>query len=255
MRLSKIEFFSFISLDPENYRFEGHKHNTFEANIVLDGDMGVTVGEDAYHLASGDVLIWGPDRYHYNELGSENHVEFATVHFLADGDFPEAEQPIFYHFDTEKMVLFNLFVGEAKSHGVEENSPAIPLLEAIIKMILCRSDTPHFFNNNSAKIYGKVIRMMALHSMQTIPKIPELARRCGVSETTLKTAFKHHSGKSIKKYFNDLRIQYAKDMLLSGMSANKVAETLRFSSLSYFSQFFKKNAGLSIRDYLSQFKE
>ena len=255
MRLSKIEFFSFISLDPDNYRFEDHRHNTYEANIVLDGDMEVTVEENAYHLTSGNVLIWGPNCYHYNKLGSDNHVEFATVHFLADEDFLEADQPIFCHFDTEKMVLFNLFVGEAKSHGTEANSPAIPLLEAIIKMILCRSDTPHFFNNNSAKIYGKVIRMMALHSVRTIPKIPELARRCGVSETTLKNAFKQHSGKSVKKYYNDMRIQYAKDMLLSGMSANKVAETLGFSSLSYFSQFFKRNAGLSVRDYVAQFKE
>ena len=95
---------------------------------------------------------------------------------------------------------------------------------------------------------------MATYPSQTLPKIPEIAQICGVSERTVKNAFKKQTGKSIKKYYNDLRIQSAKKLLLQGKSTGECAKWLSFSSVSYFSQFFKKNTGMSIREFLQQYK-
>lgn len=254
MKLNEIIFCSFLSLDTQNYRFEGHKHDTYEINIILDGNMEVTVGEDTFMLFPGDALIWNANLYHYNKVGNEEHAEFVTVHFKTDERISEEMLPIRHRFTLKKMFLINLFISEAKTHGTDPDSPAISLLEAIVKICLCKTEAPEFSNDTSATIYGKVVRLMATHSVRTLPTIPEMAELCGVSETTLKNAFKQQTGKSIMKYYNEMKIQYAKDMLRQGLSAEKVAKYLSFSSTSYFSQFFKHNTGMSVREFLSRNK-
>ena len=254
MKLTKIGFFSFVSLDEQNYRVEKHKHDTYEINVIFGGNMEVAVGEDTFQLLSGDALIWNANSYHFNILGNDEHVEFVTVHFETDEKIADDLLPIFHHFSPEKMHLVRMFISEAKDHGTDSESPAIPLLEAIVKICLCKTEATLFSNDTSAMIYGKVMRLMALHSIRNIPKIQDMADLCGVSATTLKNAFKQQTGKSIKKYYNDLRIQYAKDMLLNGDSAKYVAKELCFSSVSYFLHFFKNNTGMSVREFLSQNK-
>ena len=253
MRVTKIDFFCFSSLDSSHHS-ESHSHATYEINLVLDGNLDVTIEENTFNLFPGDILLWKANMVHHNKVGGEGHAEFASVHFLLSEDIPEGVLPVHYHFDSEGMLLFNMFISEAKNYGTGEDSPAISLLETIIKISLRGSDAPHFFNDNSAKIYGKIFRLMATYPSQTLPKIPEIAQICGVSERTVKNAFKKQTGKSIKKYYNDLRIQSAKKLLLQGKSTGECAKWLSFSSVSYFSQFFKKNTGMSIREFLQEYK-
>ena len=254
MKLNEIIFFAFLSLDARNYRLEAHKHDTYEINVILSGSMEVTVGDDTFRLSPGDTLIWDANFHHYNRLGSEEHVEFVTVHFRTDEKISEGILPVYHRFSLEKMNLINLFISEAKDHGTGSDSPALPLLEAVVKMCLCKTEATRFSNDTSATLYGKVIRLMSIYSVQNIPKIQDMAELCGVSATTLKNAFKQHTGKSIKKYYNDLRIRYAKEMLLHGDGTKHVASVLHFSSVSYFLHFFKNNAGVSVREFLSQHK-
>ena len=251
MKLSEIKFFGFIGLDMQNYRLEGHKHNTYEINVILGGNLEVTVGDSVFLLVPGDALIWNAGTYHFNKLGADEHAEFVTVHFTTDEKIPEEMLPLYHRFPLEKMHLINMFISEAKDHGTAADSPAISLLEAIVKMCFQKTEASRFSSDASATLYGKVIRLMSIHSVQDIPKIDELASICGVSATTLKNAFKQHTGKSIKKYYNDLRVQYAKEMLIHGDSTKHVADVLRFSSVSYFLHFFKNNTGMSVREFLS----
>ena len=82
--------------------------------------------------------------------------------------------------------------------------------------------------------------------------VPEIAKLAGVCQTSLKKAFSRHAGKGVKKYYNELRIEAAKNMLASGKNITETAFSLGFSSSSYFSQFFKKSTGISPKDYLKR---
>lgn len=254
MRLTKIAFFSFLSLDDRNYSVETHSHNTYEINVILGGSMEVVVNDNTFILSPGDAFIWNGNSSHYNKLGPENHVEFVTAHFQTDEKISDEILPIHHKFPPEKMHLVKMFISEAKWHGTDPDSPAISLLEAIVRLCLCKTDAAQFSNDASAIIYGKVIRLMSRYSVSNIPKIQDLAELCGVSATTLKNAFKQQTGKSIKKYYNDLRVEYAKEMLLSGDSTKQVADMLSFSSVSYFLHFFKNNTGMTVREFLSKNK-
>ena len=83
---------------------------------------------------------------------------------------------------------------------------------------------------------------------------PEIAKMCSLSVSTLQRIFKKEYGKSISEYRNALRISKAKKLLISrNYSMNDIAERLGFCDSGYFSRFFKKQEGLSLKKYLKQY--
>ena len=77
------------------------------------------------------------------------------------------------------------------------------------------------------------------------PTIPQLARMVSISESKLKKDFKTIYGVPVYEYFQKIRMQAAKDKLLSGgHSVKEVAMELGYSNLSNFTIAFKKEFGL-----------
>lgn len=81
-------------------------------------------------------------------------------------------------------------------------------------------------------------------------EISRLADLCGVSEPYLRRMFQRAFSTSPAVYIRDLRIKYAKDLLLSGeYTVAEVASLSGFNDLSYFSREFKKCMGVSPKEY------
>ena len=77
------------------------------------------------------------------------------------------------------------------------------------------------------------------------PTIHQLARMVSISESKLKKDFKTIYGVPVYEYFQKMRMQAAKDKLLSGgHSVKEVAMELGYSNLSNFTIAFKKEFGL-----------
>jgi len=94
-------------------------------------------------------------------------------------------------------------------------------------------------------------RMMQVETMLTrdifepAPTISQLARMVSISESKLKKDFKLIYGVPVYEYFQKIRMQTAKDKLLSGdVSVKEVAMELGYSNLSNFTIAFKKEFGL-----------
>lgn len=76
--------------------------------------------------------------------------------------------------------------------------------------------------------------------------IPELAAMCEISEDYFRKTFKITFGISPRKYINELKISYAKELITSEMyTVTEVAELSGYTDMSYFSREFKKAFGLS----------
>jgi len=77
------------------------------------------------------------------------------------------------------------------------------------------------------------------------PTISQLAKMVSISESKLKKDFKLLYGVPVYEYFQKVRMQAAKDKLLSGgHSVKEVAMELGYSNLSNFTIAFKKEFGL-----------
>jgi AraC-like DNA-binding protein len=106
-----------------------------------------------------------------------------------------------------------------------------------------------FFNIPLAKT--DIDRVMQVEAALTrdifepAPTISQLAKMVSISESKLKKDFKLIYGVPVYEYFQKLRMQAAKDKLLTGShSVKEVAMELGYSNLSNFTIAFKKEFGL-----------
>ena len=80
--------------------------------------------------------------------------------------------------------------------------------------------------------------------------IPELSAMCDISEDYFRKIFKNTFGISPRKYINELKISYSKELITSGMyTITEAAELSGYTDMSYFSREFKKAFGICPADY------
>ena len=73
---------------------------------------------------------------------------------------------------------------------------------------------------------------------------------CYCRDSYISHLFKKHCGKSIRAYTNDLRISEAKKLLKNtGLSIKEISERTGFFDSNYFSNSFKKETGVSPKEY------
>ena len=61
--------------------------------------------------------------------------------------------------------------------------------------------------------------------------------------TTVKNIFSYYTGRGCITYFNELKLDKAKELLSEGQSCAHVSNALGFSSQAYFSKRFKQMFG------------
>lgn len=83
--------------------------------------------------------------------------------------------------------------------------------------------------------------------------VEEMARRIGVTRSTLSGQFSKQVGMSISQYSIMVRLNAAENMLkFSDASVGDIAEYLCFSSQSHFGKLFKEKNGISPAEYRKQ---
>lgn len=80
--------------------------------------------------------------------------------------------------------------------------------------------------------------------------VSEVARKVGVSLSYLSRIYKEVTGNTLINRINLKKIEKAKDYLdNTSMKIYEIAEILGFENTTYFSYFFKKNTGMSPKEY------
>ncbi len=73
----------------------------------------------------------------------------------------------------------------------------------------------------------------------------EMSFKVGLNEFKLKKGFKKLFGKTVFNYFNDLRMEYAKDLIINeNKNIAEVADILGYSESHHFTHAFKKKFGI-----------
>jgi transcriptional regulator GlxA family with amidase domain len=91
-------------------------------------------------------------------------------------------------------------------------------------------------------------------SLQEGFSLAELARHLAVSERTLNRRFRQAVGEAPLHYLQSLRVDVAKRLLETrGLNVDAVSARVGYSDLSTFRRLFKRETGLSPRDYQRRF--
>lgn len=86
--------------------------------------------------------------------------------------------------------------------------------------------------------------------------IQKLANHLHISPSYLSLIFKKDAGVTFLKYLVSIRLEAAKDLLRSSdLKTTEIAERIGYPDINYFSYFFKKNFGMSPREYRNNFMQ
>jgi AraC-like DNA-binding protein len=80
--------------------------------------------------------------------------------------------------------------------------------------------------------------------------IPQLARQAGINEAKLKEGFRELYGQPIHSYIQQLRIEKAKQLLLTTtMPVTDITYHIGYSHVAHFTTLFKKEVGVTPTEF------
>lgn len=251
------------------YFFGGESHSFYEAVCVLSGRVGITAERNVYVLSQGQMTIHRPGEFHAIWEEGESNPEVIIFTFSAStfpsikslayalddglvneiGEIYEACCGVFkisgddvYFGDSGKAVFENGLYIEGTNEGML--SEAVRLVKRI-EIFLSRA-LENAVGNESTSVseenYARILAVMQENIGQAL-SVGELAQKAGMSIPALeKTVFRYmHCGAIF--YYNILRMERARAMLLAGKSVKETAFALGYANQNYFSACFKKRYG------------
>ncbi len=235
------------------FSFEGHRHTQYEVNIVISGELEVVCGDRVFTLGASNAAIFWAGFFHRNRALSSKGTEFISLHFSSQSN-AFFEPSIFMLTDSD-MKLVELIDEESGYDFVSEESNITEagrkLLEGFLSRLEFRREKPARKLSRTASLYQSAVKVME-NNIGSKMSVPEISKKCGVCTTLLKKAFSEYAGKGVGEYFNEMKIEKAKAMLISGEHSDRISLLLGFSSPSYFSQCFKRVCGMSPREFVTE---
>lgn len=93
-------------------------------------------------------------------------------------------------------------------------------------------------------------RILMHEKIESSSSIQDIAEELGMSYSSFRKLFKEYTGLAPAYYFQDIKLQRAKDMLChTQISIKEIAYSLNFDSPDYFSTQFKKKTGKRPSDF------
>ncbi|HQU73381.1 MAG TPA: AraC family transcriptional regulator [Calditrichia bacterium] len=229
-----------------------------------EGELSIIVDDKKLTLRPREVLTITSGQYHYFEdlEGGEGLVlEFTTDFFCKDDHDIELvfHNGLFCHFDLNEVIpLPGSPVVEEQLQLIREELSERPFqyltsVHARIKLILVeinrakigRGDEIYQPDALFLKFLDQV-RSQFNHALS----LRDYADQLNTSEARLNEASRLHAGKSAQNVVYGLIASEAKRLLIyEKLSVKEIAFRLGFNDPFYFSNFFKKHAGLSPSAY------
>ncbi len=250
MQLKTLEKMFYLDVS-DKHVFEGHSHiDGYEANIMLSGALELTCGETTIHLRAGELAILNAKTFHRNRVSAGRPATFISLHLDIKDDLPENFLG-FYKMSQSNQSLSRILMSEIKKDCLDISRVASCITEALLIRVEEDAHKPYVSSDAASLIFRDAVDFMN-NNIDKPLCLAEISHNCNVCVTSLKNAFTQYAGKGVMEYFFRLRMDKARNLLLSGISSKQICDLMGFSSPSYFSQCFKREYGRSVRDYLKK---
>ena len=240
-----------------------HTHNHTELFYIVGGKGQFLIQDQLYPVNINNLVIINPNITHTEVSLNAQPLEYIVLGIegieLAASKDSSSQFSILDHFESVEIsgCLRNILREmEQKSTGYEDVCQAY--MEILI-IRLMRSTTlavpaePQVISGN--RQCAVIKRFIDLHFKESLT-LEQLAEEAHMNKYYLSHAFKREYGISPINYMISRRIEESKYLLAeTDLSMSQIAQLLGFSSLSYFSQAFRRTQSISPKDYRKNMKE
>lgn len=246
--------FSLDRIFGSNYDFAGEMHPFYEIVYVLSGFVGITAGEKVYILGAGQCLMHPQNEFHRirSERGTEPHV--LNLSFHADNMPPPAEGRIFEPDDAlrDEFIEISLEVRDGLHNADPDLLAAQRIrLERWLLHAFRDGRESGVAESTGALRYAEIVRLMEEHIAEDL-QAGEIARLAHMSLSKLKKIFTNYAGMGVSRYFTEMKMRRAAELLRAGARVGEAAAALGYNDQNYFSTVFHRVMGVPPGKYKSR---
>ena len=234
-----------------------HTHNHMELFYIVGGKGQFLIQDQLYSVDINNLVIINPNVIHTEVSLNAQPLEYIVLGI--DGLELTAEEgfngqfTILDHFESVEIAgcLRNILREmEQKNPGYEDVCQAymeILVIRLMRTTALAVLTQPQQVSGN--RQCAAVRRYIDLHFKEPLT-LEQLAAEAHMNKYYLSHAFKREYGVSPINYMISRRIEESKYLLAeTDLSMSQIAQLLGFSSLSYFSQVFRRTEAVSPKEY------
>ena len=206
-----------------------------------------------YVFDDGRIMRTDENALFYLPKGSSYHVERHRSGgcYAINFDSEILDKPFSVSFRNIESLLHNFKAAcEAwKSKNDQANLLAMrALYDGIYQMQ--KEQKKQYISKTRASLIAPAVEKMDRAFTQNDLTVCELAAMCKISEVYFRRLFLNTFGISPKEYIIQKRIEYAKDLLLSGdFSVSEISKMCGYTEPCHFSREFSKRVGASPNQY------
>ncbi len=267
------------------YFFPGESHDFWEIIYVDRGRASGINGSQPYTLEKGQMIFHHPNTFHNFRTGapSDEAEDCDIIVISFDGSLEMLEQfrDSIFTLSMQERGLFRHILDEAKgvygkplgknliySKADPEEPEHVPggrqligilLEQLLVSLYRKQRDCPSQIQTLPLQSMGedyKTVRQIILYLQANIYNnisFLDLVNHFNISQTRLKTMFRQTTGYSVMQYYRKCvvaRIEY--HLQQKDRNFTELAELFHFSSIHYFSKFYKRETGHTLGEYLKK---
>lgn len=247
-----------------------HSHDYYEFYFFLEGNVSIVIEDVAYPLRYGDMVLIPPQTAHYRIIHDTNRPYRRFVFWISRDYLARLmqEAPVYGYLmqkvQTTKQYLFSndvitfhaiefqifTLIEETKFErfGREARIPlCINALLLQLNRIVYEREHPKTAKEQQ-NLCQSVIYYIEEHLEEEL-SLEHLEEQFFVSKYHIAHTFKHQMGLSVHQYILKKRMQASREAILGGESIGTVYLKYGFKDYSSFYRAFKKEYGVSPREY------
>lgn len=263
------DFRLFHIKDMKSMEFQYHSHDFHKIVMFVSGNVTYHIEEKAYNLQPGDILLVGNTEIHKPKIDPnkvyERFVLWVYPDFLERNNTKETnlfqcfqkakenQQHLIRLDSTNVEVVRRLLdrmekAASSDEYGKDVLTKALFLQLMVILNRLYNKTGSDLEINCYNETITKVISFIN-NNIQNDLSIDSIASVFYMNRYALMHKFKQETGSTIYDYVIKKRLAMAKILIRKGMPISQIYQECGFNDYSSFERAFKKNIGISPREY------
>lgn len=251
---------AYFNIEERNFQYNPllvnafHWHDYFEMEFFCDGEATHILNGESFAVKRGSIYLLMPSDFHTLYSENEHEMKYYNVNFNEYALSSEFIKLIHEHDAPMQTVVtdedYDTICREFKALCDEYNSDR-PMKKLIIKSIFERimiiflralkknssQSTRHKPNRDNSIEY--IVSFLKIHFRESVT-LSDIAKKVYLTPNYTGELFKKEMGVSFTEYVQHLRLNYAKNLLVStDMSISNISAQSGFHSVSYFTKLFR----------------
>jgi len=236
-----------------------HVHNCDELLLVRRGAFYNHIGNETTYHEGACIIFNRAGQEHITEGPADSVYDRYNIRYMSEmlepSDVPLSKMDSFLcPIGAEGEILFDYaeLLGKeylARGRNKREEQGKQYLLLALLTKTYEIARGHQIEHLNESLLYIRaVIRFLHENYAENIT-IPDLMQKFYIGRTKLSADFRAYTGTTISNYITRLRVEHAKEILLSGASVKQTALAVGFEYESHFISKFRSITGITPLQY------